>query len=106
MYGYVFIRLHTTVLYVFIKLHIIIAQSGPVILMSLCLSHWSSQEEGSMILMTQTSDQTDCKCSVVPTVKWREYPLGGGAQGSTCTVSPKEKIRLSLGAFLMFVQVQ
>ena len=46
------------------------------------------------------------KRRLVPTVKWREYPLEGGAQGNICTVSPKEKNYLSLGAFLMFVQVQ
>ena len=31
------------------------------------------------------------KRSLVPTVKWRECPLEGGAQGSICTVSPKGK---------------
>ena len=46
------------------------------------------------------------KRGLVPTVKWREYPLEGGAEGSICTVSPKETIHLSLGTFLMFVQLQ
>ena len=46
------------------------------------------------------------KRSLVPTVKWRECPLEGGAQGSICTVSPRGKIHLSLGAMLIFVQVQ
>ena len=38
------------------------------------------------------------KPSLVPTVKWREYPLEEGAQGSIWTVSPKEKKSLEFGS--------
>ena len=42
---------------VFIKLHIT-AQSGPVILVILCPTRIDPPKKGSMILMTETSDQT------------------------------------------------